>query len=64
MRWKIICNYSRSIYYNNVVVNTAKWFINYCQEFISCFLEELQRRFKSDNFKLTIEESGFTLELV
>lgn len=48
----------------NVNVKWTSWYEDYVNDFTSALLASIKENFHDENFKLTIQESGFTLELV
>ena len=50
--------------YEETYVHYTDWFKGYISMFTKCFLEKIQTEYNFEDFKLTITDSGFTLELV
>ncbi len=50
--------------YEETYVHYTDWFKRYISMFTKCFLEKLQDEYNFADFKLTITDSGFILELV
>lgn len=59
-----LCTFDRGIY-DNLICHYSNWYTEYRNRFISVLLETLEKNYTyGEFFKLTIEDSRFTLELV